>query len=204
MDDSKTLPISVIVTLQDSRQEFFCSQVMPAIVHNQPTEIVVELGPGGASEKRNRGWRKATQPFLFFCDDDVVLRQGTLRLLYQAIKDVPRAGVAYGHYQAVHAGGHCKVPDGKIIRAEPFDLKHLRDHNSVSVMSLIRSVTFLGWDENLKSYIDWDCWLTMAEHGWCGVLVDAVLFDAHYLDRGISAQNHRVASAAYIERKHHL
>ena len=197
-----SLPISVIVTLQDSRKGFFCSHVMPAIVENDPTEIIVELGPGGASEKRNRGWRKAKQAFLFFCDDDIVLHQGVLHRLHQAIKDLPGHGLAYGHYRIVHAGGHCKVPDGEIIRAKPFDLKHLSDGNSISVMSLIRSSAFPGWDENLKSYIDWDCWLTMAEQGWRGVSVDAVLFEAHYLDQGISAQNYRAASFAYIKRKH--
>ena len=198
------LPLSVIVTLQDSRKEFFCSRVMPAIVENDPAEIIVELGLGGASEKRNRGWRKARQPFLFFCDDDVVLGESTLPLLCQAIKDVPTAGLAYGHYRVVHAGGSCNVSDGKIIRAKPFDLERLRDRNSISVMSLIRSRAFPGWDENLKSYIDWDCWLTMARQGWDGILVDAVLFDAYYLDRGISTQGYGAASYDYIARKHGL
>lgn len=204
MPASEPLPISVIVTLQESRQQFFCSYVTPAIVENNPAELIVELGPGGASEKRNRGWRKATQPFLFFCDDDIVLYPRTLHRLHQAIKDSAKVGLAYGHYRIVHAGGSCNVPDRKIIRAKPFDLEHLRDHNSISVMSLIRSDAFPGWDENLKSYIDWDCWLTMAEQGWGGVLVEAVLFDAHYLDQGISAQNYRPASCEYISRKHQI
>jgi glycosyltransferase involved in cell wall biosynthesis len=203
-NESETLPISVIVTLQESRQDFFCLPVIRAIVENRPAEIIIELGPGGASEKRNRGWRKATQPFLFFCDDDVVLHQDALRRLYQAIKEDLTVGVAYGHYRVVHAGGECKVPDGKIIVAEPFTWKHLRGRNSISVMSLMRAPAFRGWDEHLRSFIDWDCWLTMLEADWRGVLVDDVLFDAHYLDRGISAQDYGPASSAYIRRKHHL
>ena len=203
-NESEVLPISVIVTLQESRQDFFCLPVIRAIVENRPAEIIVELGPGGASEKRNRGWKKATQPFLFFCDDDVVLHQGTLRRLHDAIKDDVNLGVAYGHYRVVHSGGVCKPPNGKIIEAKPFDLKHLRAGNSISVMSLIRATAFRGWDKHLRSYIDWDCWLTMLRENWHGVLVDDVLFDAHYLDNGISAQSHGPASAAYIRKKHGL
>jgi len=202
---SDPLPISVVVTLQESRQEFFCAKGMPSIVANRPAEIIVELGPGGASEKRNRGRRKATRPFLFFCDDDIVLKQDTLRRLHDAIKDDPELGVAYGHYRkVVHAKEYSKAKDGKIIKAGPFDWKHLGEHNSISVMSLIRSCAFSGWDEHLRSFIDWDCWLTMLRENWRGVMVDDVLFDAHYLDQGISVQDYGPVSAAYIRKKHGL
>ncbi len=199
-----TLPISVVVTLQESRRPFFLSRVMPSIVPNDPCEIIIEAGPGGASEKRNRGWRKTTQPFLFFCDDDIVLNEGTLQRLHSAIKELPCVGVAYGHYRTVHAGGHCNTPDGTIIRAGPFTLEALRVRNSISVMSLIRAATFPGWDESLTSYIDWDCWLTMVIAGVDGVLIDDVMFDAHYLDNGISSQNNGPANRQYILRKHNL
>jgi len=178
---------------------------MPSIAENCPTEIIIELGTGGASEKRNRGWRKATQPFLFFCDDDVVLRDGTLELLLDALVANEQAGWAYGHFMVRHAGGECRVPDRDVSYAEPFSVKLLRSRNIMSTMSLVRDSAFPGWDENLKSYIDWDGWLTMAGAGWLAERVDEILFDTYYLDRGISAQPELgPISLKYIREKHGL
>lgn len=200
---SESLPISVIVTLQKSRRDFFCARCLPAIVASNPAEIIVELGPGGMSEKRNRGWRKATRPFLFFCDDDIVLSPGSLLRLYNVLsRGGPRAGWAYGHYRVRKHGGDHPLPDGGVVQAQPFNASELRRRNFVSSMSLIRAEGFPGWDEELKSYIDWDCWLSMIEQGWQGIFVDGVLFDAWYLDEGVSSKDYGPASWEYIDRKH--
>ena len=67
------LPISVIVPLSKNRRSFFENFVLPLIEANNPVEIIVNDDEGRAPKKRNDGFKKSTQPFLFFCDDDILL-----------------------------------------------------------------------------------------------------------------------------------
>lgn len=73
------LPISVIVPLSKNRRDFFETMTLPLIEANDVNEIIVNDDEGRAPKKRNAGFKKSTQPFIFFCDDDILLP--TRRLL---------------------------------------------------------------------------------------------------------------------------
>ena len=59
------LPISVIVPLSEKREKFFYEYVYPLIEINNPNEIIINKYKGFAPRKRNMGFDKSTQPYVF-------------------------------------------------------------------------------------------------------------------------------------------
>ena len=80
------LPISVIVPLSKTRKDFFENMVLPMLEANNPNEIIVNDNDGFAPEKRNQGFDKSTQPYVFFCDDDIVLPANYLETLLKRLQ----------------------------------------------------------------------------------------------------------------------
>lgn len=197
------LPVSLVVTLDPRRAAFFTEKCLPSIIANRPCEIIIETQPGGMCELRNRGREKATQPYLFFCDDDTVLLDDCLASLVQAIEPTGDCtAYAYGHYRIKKRGGTHPLHDGDVLRSRPYDVTALWNRNFVSSLSLFRAAAFPGWDEQLQSYVDWDIAMTLASRGCCGQFVDRVLFEAWYIDKGISACDYGADSRRYVRAKH--
>ena len=197
------LPISVIVPHTVGRTDFFRNYCYPSIAANGPSEIIVDTGLGTAPVKRNRGAKQATQPFLFFCDDDIVLSRKCLSSLHRAIGENAFSYCGY-HGVVMNNGVH---PSGKnfTLKAKPFSINAMRNMNIASTMSLLRRDKFPGFDESLYRYQDWDLWLTIIEEGGIGVAVPEELFMAFYLDAGISSQNkNRKMLINVIKQKHSI
>ena len=81
-----TLPISVCVPLQAKRRTIFQMMVLPSIRRNNPAEVLIDFDAGSANEKRNRAASDAIQPYLFFCDDDILLESYCLERLLHSLK----------------------------------------------------------------------------------------------------------------------
>ena len=81
IDGDDVLPISVIVPLSKNRTDFFYRFVLPLIEANNPAEIIINDNDEGAPKKRNDGFDKSTQQYLFFCDDDLLLPSDHLEKL---------------------------------------------------------------------------------------------------------------------------
>jgi hypothetical protein len=207
----KPLPISVIVPLQ--RTDLYNAAVHPAIQKNNPTQIINITGPGNANQKRNEGASKATETYLFFCDDDTILLPYCLSTLYRTMQATQSTGrpaaVAYCNFAVINhpnmRNDFCEPPD--------WDPEQLRKANYISMMSLIRADAFHkagGLDETIDRYQDWDLWLTMAEMGMRGVKAttkrNEALFAALYVDKGITSSNWQEIKAARqrIRTKHRL
>ena len=88
-DDDGILPVSIIVPLAKKRREFFNNLVLPLLEANMTAEIIINDDEGSAPKKRNDGFKKSTQPFLFFCDDDIILPANYIRSLYDVLKKNP-------------------------------------------------------------------------------------------------------------------
>lgn len=131
----------------------------------------------GAPAARNRGFRESRGEFLFFCDDDVILKKDALEKMVKALSEHPEASYVY-----------CDFYLGcKIFPSFDFDANKLKKMPYISAMSLICREHFPGWDESLKKFQDWDLWLTILEKGYKGFHIPEALFKAFPKKQGMSA-----------------
>jgi glycosyltransferase involved in cell wall biosynthesis len=205
------LPISVIVPLSKSRRAFFENFVLPLIEANNPAEIIVNDNDGYAPKKRNDGFDESTQPYVFFCDDDILLPADHLEKLLatlqsHAIKSNAKYGYAYSGYHGIvmHPQSHPMKGNFKIPTRD-FNPEALKQSNYISTMTLITREFFPRFDESLKRLQDYDIWLTLLRKGIIGVAVPDNEFFAYYLDEGITAnQNSERDAMMTIINKHKL
>lgn len=196
-----TFPVSVIVPHIPSRKKFFAERALPAIKANEPDEIIVVDEGGNASQRRNAGAKKAKGMFLYFCDDDVVMKPRALSRLVHALRWHSDASFAYGNIEHIlHPGGKCANPGTTISR--PFDAAALKRYNYISNMSLIRRGDFPGYDERLEKCEDWDLWLTMAARGNGGVYIPETFHESHHIDVGLLASGDTVRWEGKVREKH--
>lgn len=127
---------------------------------------IIEQEHLGAPAARNRGFRESEGEFLFFCDDDVVLKKDALEKMIRGLNEHPEASYVYSDFYF----------GWKIFRSFDFDKERLKKTPYISAMSLIRRQHFSGWDESLKKFQDWDLWLTMLKNGYQGYYLREILF----------------------------
>ena len=204
----KGLPISVIVPVGQTslRQEFFQNFTLPLIKANNPKEIIIDENPVMASRKRNHGYISSSQPFVFFCDDDILLPKNYLKTLLWKLDRCPNKGYAYsGYYGIVIDPSYHPLKKNFIVSAGTFDAEKLKQDNYISSMSLIRRTAFPMFDVRLKRFQDWDLYLTMLKNGWEGIYVAETFFYAYYLDQGITSDtNDEEKVRMLIKLKHKL
>jgi glycosyltransferase involved in cell wall biosynthesis len=204
-DTPEILPISVIVPLSERRKVFFEQYVMPMLLANHPKEIIINDYFDTAPTKRNTGAASSTQPYLFFCDDDIILPKDYLKTLYNTLQKHPECGYVYTGYVGIVLTADHNIKNNYRERSMPFDAKTLKDHNYISTMALIKKSVFVGFDKELKRFQDWDMWLTMLEKGVTGVYEPNIDFMAFYLDNGLtSKQNPLYDAYNIIKAKHKL
>lgn len=199
------LPVSVIVTTIKRRNRFAKGFVIPMLEINNPAEIII-IGDEYLSvqEKRNKGTLMATQDYLFFCDDDIVLPSNYLRILYENLKENSKCGYAYTDYQAIVMNPKSHSVDHNYYhKAKEFNAALLKKENYISTMSLIRKEVFQGFDPEIKRFQDWDVWLTMLAKGIEGLYVPETGFVAFYLDDGITSKKNDIDEAIEIIRRKH-
>ena len=205
------LPISVIVPLSKHRRDFFENMVLPLIEANNPNEIIVNDNEGTAPKKRNDGFKASTQPFVFFCDDDILLPANYLKTLYKHLTQAKlfsnaKYGFTYTGYKGIvlHPESH-PMHGNYEIKGIEYNYTLLKRGNYISTMSLLDREFFPQFDESLKRLQDWDLWLTLAEKGVKGVLVKDLFFYAYYLDKGITSnENDEIDAINKIREKHNL
>lgn len=201
------LPISVIIPLSNGREDFFYGYVLPLIQANNPNEIIINSEMGSAPEKRNNGFLKSTQPFVFFCDDDILLPTNYLETLYSTLlKQKENVGYAYSGYSGIvlHPNSHPIKTNFRIPSME-FSGEKLKKGNYISTMSLMRRDVFPMFDTNLKRLQDWDIYLSLLELNIIGVFIKNISFFAFYNDVGITSNNNSEVDAIQtILNKHNL
>ena len=202
-----TLPISVVIPHVQSRADFLRRYCLPSVEANRPAEILVEPNSGGGTGAhwRNVGASKATQPFLFFCDDDVILAVDCLEKLLHALTWArPKVRYCYCDMVSISYPGAHQFGDQPVSFCEsrewtPHDV---RRGSVCSSMILIERESFTGFDATLKQLDDWDLCLTLLERGVEGLRVPQTLFHAYYLDQGVSNRRNIIPAVHAVQRKH--
>ncbi|MEK7680939.1 MAG: glycosyltransferase family A protein [Patescibacteria group bacterium] len=132
----------------------------------------------GAAVARNRGFAESKGEYVIFWDADTIARPDMLEKMLNALQKHPEASYAYSRFKF----------GWKTIKSQPFDAEKLKQVNYIDVTSLIRRVDFLGFDESIKRFQDWDMWLSLLERGKIGVFIPKVLYKKLVGDRkGISS-----------------
>lgn len=200
------LPVSVIVPLSKHRRNFFENMVLPLLEANNVNEIIINDDEGSAPKKRNDGFKKSTQPFVFFCDDDILLPADYIESLYNALIKKQNAAFSYTGYHGIVLHPHTHPMRGNFqIPNIEFNIQALKQGNYISTMSLLRREVFPMFDESIKRLQDWDMWLTIVESGGKGVLVQNQTFYAYYLDEGITSnENSEIDAYLSVRNKHRL
>ena len=131
---------------------------------------------GGAGRARNFGFQQSRGEFVLFCDADMELRKDCLQKMFTALKNNPAKAYAYSDFKY----------GWKIFYLWNFDAEKLKKNNYISVCSLLRREDFLGFDQSLKRFQDWDLWLSLLEKEKAGVYIPEVLFKASTASGNIS------------------
>ena len=156
------LPISVIIPLSKNRKDFFENMVLPLIEANNVNEIIVNDDEGRAPKKRNDGFKKSTQPFIMFIDDDILLPSNYILTLYNILIKNHDIDFAYTGYDGIvlHPESH---PIGGNFRIPPveFNPKALNYGNYISTMTLMRREVFPMFDENTIRVANDKPWITV-------------------------------------------
>ncbi len=122
----------------------------------------------GAPAARNRGFKESRGSYLFFCDDDAVLRPDALEVMLRELSNNPSAAYVYPSFYWGR----------RLFKLWPFSVERLKKMPYIHTMALIKRERFpdTGWDESIKKFQDWDLWLTMMENGQYGFFIDEPLF----------------------------
>lgn len=139
-------------------QEFGEKNEFPLIILNQENQ--------GSSAARNRGFKKSSGEFVIFWDADTVGEKDMLAKMHQTLVDHPEAAYAYSRFKF----------GWKTMRSAPFNAEELKKINFIDTTSMLRRSAFVGFDENLKRFQDWDLWLTLLEKNQEGIFIPEVLF----------------------------
>ena len=199
------LPISVVIPMSHKRKDFFENFVLPMIEINNPVEIIINDNLGSAPKKRNDGLKKSTQPYVFFCDDDIILPANYLEILYNTlIKQPTNIGYVYTGYHGIVLYPHTHPMGGNfVLQSMPFNVERLMRGNYISPMTLFRKDSLQSYDETMKRLEDWELFVRLAKSGVHGVFVDKLRFHAYYLDEGITSNNNNEMEwINYVRRKH--
>lgn len=130
----------------------------------------------GAPVARNRGAKEAKGEYLLFCDADLILKPKMLEKMTKALDANPKVSYVYSSFYF----------GWKLFRLFPFDEGRLKKMPYIPTTSLVRRKDFLGFDEKLKKFQDWDLWLTMLEQNKKGLWISEALFKAQPRKSGMS------------------
>lgn len=158
--------IEVIVVDDGSKKEL---QNEDCKLQNGREVILFSQNNKGASVARNKGFELSGGEYVIFWDADIIGNPCMIEKMYKSLQNNPNASYVYcNHYLG-----------NKKIKSHEFDELLLQKNNYISTMCLIRRTDFIGFDENLKRFQDWDLWLSMLEQNKKGVWLDEFLFKAY-------------------------
>lgn len=132
---------------------------------SRPVQLIRQANQG-APAARNLGFAHTTASLVIFVDDDAVLQPSMLQTMYETLQQHPQASFCYSSF----------FLGKKLMKYIPFATHTLRHYNYIHTTSLMHRDAFIGFDESLKKFQDWDLWLSIIAQGGSGIGVDQPLF----------------------------
>lgn len=141
----------------------------------------LRIDHGGQSAARNVGARSIETDLIVFLDADDRLDPCFLESCIAALPESWRYYFVYTHFRRLGASD-------TLWTAPAYDRSQLLRENYIHSAALLprEEIVRIGYDESLKGLEDWDLYLTLAERGIEGILVDAPLLLYRVHDRGVT------------------
>lgn len=182
---SQTMPDFELIIVNDGSTD--PTEQVALAYDDQRIRYIHQLNRG-LSGARNTGMRHATGEYITYLDSDDAFLPEKLAVLSKAMED-PAVGFAAG--QALPIDEHGKRI-GKIFdKGLPTPIEHMLLGNPLHVGSVLLRRTWQEragfFDENLRSYEDWDMWLRLIRLGcrmqWIPVPVSLYRFHTAQMTR---------------------
>lgn len=164
--------ISIVIPLRETESPDTTLDSLSKQNFKDYKTIIVKDGGKGANYARNLGFSLADTEYVLFSDNDIVWRENGINKLIETLDNHPEADYAYGAYYFTNTR--------QTLCDRPFDAKRLKQSNYISTMSLVRWDRFLGFDEKIVRFQDWDAWLTMLDAGRVGVYCGEIIFETEF------------------------
>ncbi|MCE9586266.1 glycosyltransferase [Candidatus Uhrbacteria bacterium] len=130
----------------------------------------------GAPAARNAGFARSKGEYVIFLDADAELKSHAIERMREVLDAHPEVDFVYPSFKFGYT----------VFTGQPWNVEELKKQNYIHTSALIRRKAFLGFDESLKKFQDWDLFLTMEEQGKKGIFIDEVLFSLKPRQTGMS------------------
>ncbi len=116
-----------------------------------------ETDTPGLGNAQNKGFEESIGDIILHLLSDNYLMPGALRTYVEALQEHPECGFAYSGYRFI------SDDPSQVYMSQPFNLYHLKCENYIDGCSPYRRKFAPKWSTELKSLIDWDTMLQIAE-----------------------------------------
>lgn len=165
-----------VIIVNDGSTDGVASVLFGWQVNRQNLKIINQANLG-APAARNRGFKESVGQYVIFLDADLTAKPEMLKKMVKILDEKSEIDFVYSSFNF----GWKKFICG------PFDVSRLKKDNYIHTSSLLRREKFIGFDEALKKFQDWDLWLTMVEKGGKGYWLDEYLFKVEPRYNGYSS-----------------
>ncbi len=169
MDD-----LTIIIPIRETDNADITLESLKRQSYQNYKVLVIKDEGKGANYARNKGFKEVKTEFVLFSDNDICWLSEGIKTMIETLKMFPDRSYCYGAYIFKNTNW--------TLCNEEFSEVALKRQNYISTMPVIRTKDFVGFDESLDRFQDWDLWLTMLEQGKKGVYCGSVVFETDYVD----------------------
>jgi len=162
---------------------------------------LVSIDTPGLGHSNNVGFGYAIGDIVSFLSSDLYLMPGALRNWVDAFTEHPDCDFVYSGYRFVS-----KNPL-EVYFSNEFDRYHLECENYIDGANPVRRNAVPKWDEQLKSLIDWDFFLSVTDKGAKGYYIKEPIYFAELPKRGGLSEDSNanwIVRRSQIQKKHEI